>query len=88
MSEENTENTDVEWMTLYEVSVTYGEDRNNLIVQREQIVSEQSDEGRVRERSKLVKKIPDEWDMDYVSVYVNALCNVRVKAKPREILAK
>lgn len=75
---------DYEEQTLYEVVTVYGEDRNKVIVETENVVAESKDRALLQTKG----SIPEEWDMDYVTRRAVELCSVRVKRKPREILAK
>lgn len=71
-----------EHQTLYEVITTYGEDRENVVVERTEVVAENEQRARMQAKD----AINSSWDMDYVEQSVNVICSVRVKRKPREIL--
>lgn len=83
MDEEETRGKDYEHHGLYEVITTYGADRNNVEVETTRVVAEDSKRALMMVRD----DIDDDWDMDYVSQHVDQICVVRVKKKPRNILA-
>ena len=75
---------DYEYQSLYEVITSYGANRDNVVIEKTQVVAENSKRALMQAKD----VIDDSWDMDYVSQHVTQICCVRVKRKPREILAK
>lgn len=76
------ETQDVEIQTLYEVITTYGGDRENVIVERTEVVAESETRALMQAKD----DINSSWDIDYVDQHVVRICDVRVKRKLREIL--
>jgi len=72
----------VEARGLYEITTVYGEDRNDVKLITEHVVAESASRAQLKK-----KPVPADWDMDYVTVICKSIGTVRVKAKPREILA-
>lgn len=69
-----------EYQKLYEVVTTYGEDRDNVIVKRTDVVAENEE----RARMQVKDDIEPDWDLDYVEQNVEEVAEIRVKRKPRE----
>jgi hypothetical protein len=80
MSEDETQ--DFEYQQLYEVITTYGGDRENVVVEKTEVVAENEQRAQMQAKD----DIDSSWDIDYVEQTVVSICRVRVKRKPREIL--
>ena len=76
------ENKDVQMMKLHRVTRVYAVDRDAPQVDVEYVISEGEDTSRAKERSQLMRTIPDTWDMDYVTFAASLVVTARVKAKP------
>lgn len=77
-------NDDWEEKTLYRVIVTYGGDRNAVIIKEHLQVA---DSGDYAEKYAIGDNpFPKAWEKDYIQVQHEEVSTVRVKRKPREIM--
>jgi len=74
----------IELMTLYDVYMTYGEDRKNVIVERRAGILA-LDEEDAKIKSGLLGMVDKSWDNDYLTFIVLEIGDIKVKPKPKEV---
>jgi hypothetical protein len=71
----------VEKMSLYEVTMVYGENRTEPIIKTKRVVA--PDTGVAKARAGFLPQ--PEWDLDYYNLVAKPIMEVNIKEKPTEI---
>jgi hypothetical protein len=74
----------IEMKKLYTVYLIYGADRDKpTVVVRRDVIAKDIEDAKVK--SGIYAEVKAEWDSDYLTIYADEICDVKVKAKPSEV---
>lgn len=73
----------VEIMKLYEVWMVYAEDIKNPFIFYSRIIARNPEDAKLK--NIFAKDIKEEWDIDYLTIIVREIGDVKVKEKPKEV---
>jgi hypothetical protein len=84
VANENAIKEGVEMKKLYTVYLVYGADRDKpTVVVRRDVIAKDIEDAKVK--SGIYAEVKAEWDSDYLTIYADEICDVKVKAKPSEV---
>ena len=71
---------------LFNVYLVYAEKRNEpTIIVEKSVLAKDAEDAKVK--SGLFGKVDKSWDSDFLTIYADEICDVKVKSKPTETKA-